>query len=55
MLKPQETVMSATEPLHLSFDNANRQIQHMEAENWKLWVTHLEQVAEAECLVSCDG
>lgn len=52
--KPQETVMSATGSLHLSFDNANGQIQGLQAENRRMRVAHLEWAAEAECLASCN-
>ena len=40
--------MSTTESLRLSLDNANGEIQHLEAENRRLREAHPERVAEAE-------
>ena len=48
--QPHESsrVMSTMESLHLSLDNANREIQRLEAENRRLQEAHPEGVAEAE-------
>ena len=41
-------VMSTMESLHLSLDNANGEIQNLEAEKRRLREAHPEQVGEAE-------
>ena len=41
--QPEESIMATTESLHLSLDNANAEIQRLEAENQKLHEDHLER------------
>ena len=48
--QPHESsrIMSTTESFHLSLDNANGEIQRLEAENRRLREAHPERVAKAE-------
>lgn len=48
MSQPKERIMSTTESLRLLFDNANGEIQRLEAKNWRVWEAHSEQVAKTE-------